>query len=189
MPKEPILLLPSIGLDSFGMLVTATVVARAVGCVYHSLRTDSSEAPETERNPRPGAKANISRLAPSAVESETDFDPSASREMAATSKHETRSDQEQPFVHGPAARTAKFRVQFVCAAPNSDSLIMKELGIEAADVPGAIVTAATLSFPPKTIGLRILDRGGHEVFARQKAGHRLRLFRTDQTSAQRPEVA
>jgi hypothetical protein len=171
------------------MLVTAAVVARAVGFVYQSLRPDSSEAPQTEGNIRAGAKAKISRLAPSAVESETDFEPSASPEMAATPKLETRADPEHVFVHSPAARTAKFRVQFVCAAPNSDSLIMKELGIEAADVPGAIVTAATLSFPPKTIGLRILDRGGHEVFARQKAGHRLRLFRTDQTSAQRPEVA
>jgi hypothetical protein len=67
--------------------------------------------------------------------------------------------------------------------------VLKEVGIEAADASGAIVTAATLSFPPRTVGLRILDRDGREVFGRRKAGHRLRSFSADQTSARRPEVA
>ena len=54
--------------------------------------------------------------------------------------------------------------------------MLKEVGLEAEDVSGAIVAAAKLSFPPKTIGLRILDPDGREVFARRKAGHWLRSF-------------
>jgi hypothetical protein len=106
-----------------GMLVTATVLARAIGFVFHSLRTDSSRARR-----------------------------------------------------GPAARTVQFRVQFVCAAPECNLLMLKEVGLEAADVSGAIVATATLPFPPKTIGLRILDPDGRQVFARRKAGHWLRSF-------------
>ena len=36
----------------------------------------------------------------------------------------------------------------------------------------AIVAAANTKWPPRTIGLRILDREGREVFARQKGDHR-----------------
>jgi hypothetical protein len=98
------------------MLVTATALARAIKFVFHSLRTDSSQARR-----------------------------------------------------GPAAMTVPFRVQFVCAAPECNSLMLKEVGLEAADVSGAIVAAATLSFPPKTIGLTILDPDNRQVFARWKA--------------------
>jgi hypothetical protein len=171
------------------MLVTATVVARAVGFAFHRRRADPSQAPERERPTSPGLRRKEWKRAPSEAANETDLASQAGPEEAATSKPETLSDLEQILARRAAARTTKFRVQFVCGAPDCDSLIMKELGIEAADVSGAIVTAATLSFPPKTIGLRILDRDGHEVFARQKAGHNLRLFRTERTSALRSEVA
>ncbi len=36
----------------------------------------------------------------------------------------------------------------------------------------AIIAAANTVWPPRTIGLRILDREGREVFARQKAARR-----------------
>jgi hypothetical protein len=39
-------------------------------------------------------------------------------------------------------------------------------------VSAAIVAAAGLKWPPRTIGLRILDREGREVFGRQKANRR-----------------
>jgi hypothetical protein len=105
------------------MLVTATVLARAIGFVFHSLRTVFSRARR-----------------------------------------------------GLAGTAVEFRVQFVCAAPECNSLMLTEVGLEAADVSGAIVAAAKLSFPPKTIGLRILDPDGREVFARRKSGHWLRSF-------------
>ena len=46
---------------------------------------------------------------------------------------------------------------------------MTEKQIEAPDAPAAIIAAANIKWPPQTIGVRILDREGHEVFARQKA--------------------
>jgi hypothetical protein len=36
-----------------------------------------------------------------------------------------------------------------------------------------VIAAAAAAWPPKTIALRILDRGGHKVFWREKAGRRL----------------
>jgi hypothetical protein len=50
---------------------------------------------------------------------------------------------------------------------------LKEVGVEVADISAAIVAAANLTMPPKTSGLRILDREGREVFARRKADPRL----------------
>jgi hypothetical protein len=70
----------------------------------------------------------------------------------------------------PSARPQQFRVQFVGVAGGCESLILKEVGIEAADVSGAIVAAAGLALPPRTSGVRILDREGREVFGRQKVG-------------------
>jgi hypothetical protein len=46
---------------------------------------------------------------------------------------------------------------------------LTEKQIEAADESAAIVAAANSKWPPQTIGLRILDRDGREVFAREKA--------------------
>jgi hypothetical protein len=59
-----------------------------------------------------------------------------------------------------------FRIQFVCGTADQD---LTEEKIEVADTPAAIIAAANIKWPPQTIGVRILDREGHEVFARQKA--------------------
>jgi len=53
--------------------------------------------------------------------------------------------------------------------------MLKEVGLQAEDLSAAIVAAANLTFPPMTDGLRIIDREGRVVFARQKASHSLRL--------------
>ena len=74
------------------------------------------------------------------------------------------------------ARPQQFRVQFVGAAPGREPPILKEVGIEAADVSNAVVTAARLAVPPKTNGLHILDREGREVFARERANPGLQSF-------------
>jgi hypothetical protein len=47
-----------------------------------------------------------------------------------------------------------------------------EVEFQASDVSAAIVAAANLPFPPKTVALRILDREGQEVFERHKADRR-----------------
>jgi hypothetical protein len=72
----------------------------------------------------------------------------------------TRTDPEQP-------RT--FRIQFVCGTVDRGPTNLTEKQIQVADAPAAIIAAANIKWPPHTIGVRILDRQGHEVFARQKA--------------------
>jgi hypothetical protein len=71
------------------------------------------------------------------------------------------------------ARPQKFRIQMTSAARGGEPVILKEAGVEAADISAAIVAAANLTMPPTTRGLRILDREGREVFARRKADPRL----------------
>jgi hypothetical protein len=71
------------------------------------------------------------------------------------------------------ARSQQFRVQFVGAAHGREPLLLKEVGIEAADVSAAVVAAASLTLPPKTNGLHILDREGRVVFARERTNPRL----------------
>jgi hypothetical protein len=62
-----------------------------------------------------------------------------------------------------------FRIQFVCGADDRGATNLTEKQVEVADAPAAIIAAANIKWPPQTIGVRILDREGHEVFARQKA--------------------
>jgi hypothetical protein len=64
---------------------------------------------------------------------------------------------------------SKFRIQFVCGTVDQGPTKLTEEQVEAADAPAAIIAAASIKWPPQTIGVRILDREGHEVFARQKA--------------------
>ena len=71
-----------------------------------------------------------------------------------------------------AATMHPFPIQFVAAAPDHGSTTLKEVEVQAADVSSAIIAAASLKWPPRTIGLRILDREGREVFGRQKADRR-----------------
>ena len=82
------------------------------------------------------------------------------------------------------ARSQQFRVQFVGAARGREPLLLKEVGIEAADVSAAVVAAASLALPPKTNGLHILDREGRVVFARERTNPRLRSL-----SRLEPQVA
>jgi hypothetical protein len=70
------------------------------------------------------------------------------------------------------AASHPFRIQFVGATPDRRPMTLKEVEVEVSDVSAAIVAAANIAWPPRTIGLRILDRAGREVFARQKAGRR-----------------
>jgi hypothetical protein len=71
-----------------------------------------------------------------------------------------------------AAPTHPFRIQFLGAGPDHGPRILKEVEIQGADVSAAIIAAANLEWPPRTIGLRILDREGREIFGRQKARRR-----------------
>lgn len=71
-----------------------------------------------------------------------------------------------------APTTHPFRIQFVGAAPDRGPTPLREVEIRVPDVSAAIVAAANISWPPRTIGVRILDDKGREVFKRQKAHRR-----------------
>jgi hypothetical protein len=80
------------------------------------------------------------------------------------------SADESPALLDP--KLQRFRIQFAGASPDRGPSILREVEIEASGVSTAIIAAANLDWPPRTIGLRILDREGREVFARQKVDWR-----------------
>ena len=61
-----------------------------------------------------------------------------------------------------------FRIQFISGI-NRGSSTMTEVEIKAADASAAIVAAANVALPPRTIEVRILDSGGREVFSRRRS--------------------
>ena len=61
-----------------------------------------------------------------------------------------------------------FRLQLISLAPDRGRSIVTEVEIQASDASGAIVAAAKVALPPRTIGLRILDSEGREVFSRRR---------------------
>ena len=83
--------------------------------------------------------------------------------------------------HGSVGRSTEvileeprtFRIQFVCGTVDHGPTNLTEKQSEVSDAPAAIIAAANIKWPPQTIGVRILDREGHEVFARQKPQRRL----------------
>ena len=70
-----------------------------------------------------------------------------------------------------SAKSQLFRIQFLCAAPAGLS-VLNEVEIRATDVSVAIVSAARVTFPPKTVAVRILDHESQIVFERHKADRR-----------------
>ena len=61
-----------------------------------------------------------------------------------------------------------FWIQFISAAPDRGPSIVTKIEIQALDASTAIVAAANVALPPRTIELRILDSEGHEVFSRRR---------------------
>jgi hypothetical protein len=83
--------------------------------------------------------------------------------------------QPQPFsrVDEPKSTLAlkPFRLQFISSASDRGPSVVTEVGIQASDASGAIVAAANVALSPRTVGLRILDSEGHEVFSRRRDDH------------------
>ena len=81
-----------------------------------------------------------------------------------------------------SATLQPFQIQFAGAAPNRGPTNLTEVEVQVADVSAAIVAAANVAWPPRTIGLRTLDSRGREVFRRERydrrKGHGFRLFST-----------
>ena len=73
-------------------------------------------------------------------------------------------DEPKRFEESPHS----FRIQYAGSPASRGSSILKDVEIQVPNVSSAIVAAAKLKLPPGTIGLRILDREGREVFERHK---------------------
>jgi hypothetical protein len=62
-----------------------------------------------------------------------------------------------------------FRLQFISSAPDRGPSIVTEVEIQASDASAAIVVAAKIAMPPRTIGLSILDSEGTRSLADEGA--------------------
>jgi len=71
-----------------------------------------------------------------------------------------------------AAKPQQFRLQFCGGAGGPGPNILGESEIWGANVSAAVRLASEVHWPPRTIGLRILDSKGREVFGRRKADRR-----------------
>jgi len=96
------------------------------------------------------------------------------REVAASRKPRSLSEfrPAEELARVMIATTHPFRIQIVGAAPDRRPITLTEFEIQVADVSAPIVAAANIAWPPRTIGLRILDHEDREVFGRQKAERR-----------------
>ena len=63
----------------------------------------------------------------------------------------------------------RFRIQFAGSSPDRGPSILTEVEIEVMDVSAAIIAAANIAWPPRTIGLRILDSEGREASAERRS--------------------
>ncbi|MGC2782259.1 MAG: hypothetical protein WA397_00155 [Roseiarcus sp.] len=68
-----------------------------------------------------------------------------------------------------AARPQRFRLQFFGLGADHGPTVLTETEIQAADASVAIREAVTTSWPPRAVGLRLLDLEGREIFERLKA--------------------
>ena len=115
---------------------------------------------------RIGLKAST-RLAMNAAFA-PDREQAGAREEGISSEPRTYNDL-TPTLGG---KTLPYRIQFARAEPDLGTSTLNEVEIEASDVSAAIIAAANIKWPRDTIGLRIFDRDGHEVFARHKTKRR-----------------
>ena len=90
----------------------------------------------------------------------------------AADREHTGAREPQPFsqVEEPKSTLAlkPFRLQFISLAPDRGPSIVTEVEIQALDTSAAIVAAAKIAMPARTIGLRIIDSEGDEVFGRRR---------------------
>jgi hypothetical protein len=68
-----------------------------------------------------------------------------------------------------AMRRQRFRLQFFGVGADHGPAVISESEIQAADASDAIREAVTANWPPRAVGLRLLDLEGREIFERLKA--------------------
>ncbi len=82
------------------------------------------------------------------------------------------SEQQAELQRILAAKPQQFRLQFFDGVGGPGPNILGESEIWGANVSAAVRLASEVHWPPRTIGLRILDDKGREVFGRQRADRR-----------------
>ena len=68
-----------------------------------------------------------------------------------------------------AVRPQRFRLQFFGLGADHGPAVLTETEIQAADASAAIREAVAANWPPRAVGLRLLDLEGREIFERLKA--------------------
>ncbi len=68
-----------------------------------------------------------------------------------------------------AARPQRYRLQFFSVGADLGPTVLSETEIQAADASEAIRDAIAANWPPRAVGLRLLDLEGREIFERLKA--------------------
>jgi hypothetical protein len=68
-----------------------------------------------------------------------------------------------------AVRPQRFRLEFFGVGADHGPTVLTESEIEAPDASGAIREAVMANWPPRAVGLRLLDLEGREIFERLKA--------------------
>ena len=68
-----------------------------------------------------------------------------------------------------AVRLQRFRLQFFGLGVDLSPAVLTETEIQAADASSAIREAVEARWPPRAVGLRLLDLEGREIFERLKA--------------------
>jgi hypothetical protein len=68
-----------------------------------------------------------------------------------------------------AVKLQRFRLQFFGVGSDHGSAVLTETEIQAADASIAIRDAVMANWPPRAVGLRLLDLEGREIFERLKA--------------------
>jgi hypothetical protein len=71
-----------------------------------------------------------------------------------------------------AVKPQRFRLQFFGVGADLGPAIVTETEIQAPDASGAIRAAVEAVWPPRAVGLRVLDLEGREIFERLKADMR-----------------
>jgi len=165
------------------LIVTLTVVARAVGLILYRFRADRSEARQAEQNAGSDtmAKSVVLAVADSshqgvgldaAIQTPVDTDFSANREAAASRQRDRPpqlSNPEEPKrVVSETSDREQFRIQYLGGATGEGPEVLSEVEICASNVFAAFRAAGHGAWPPGATGFRLLDSGGQEVFWRRR---------------------
>lgn len=167
------------------LIVTLTVVARALGPLFDRPRADRSNALRAGRSAgsdatgrRPGRVPRIADIACGSVELDAalrtaaDADVSPARQAVASEPREPRPqhcDQNEPrraVIEAPDRE--QFRIQYLGGPTGQGPEILKEAAVRAPNVFAAFRAADHGAWPPGAAGFRLLDSGGEEVFWRRR---------------------